>query len=51
VTGGRYGAAVPTILRNALVILALLLLGLAALAWFGDDPRTLPYEYEGHAPR
>lgn len=50
-TGRRYGAAMPEILRNALIILALLVLGLAALAWFGDDPRTLPYEYEGHDPR
>ena len=39
------------IVRDALVILVLLLLGLAALAVFGDDTSTLPFAYEGHDPR
>lgn len=43
--------AMREILRNALVMLLLLLLGVAALAVFGDDPRRLPFAYEGHDPR
>ncbi len=39
------------IVRNAAVILALLLLAIALLALWGDDPTLLPFEYEGHAPR
>jgi hypothetical protein len=39
------------VVRNALVMLVLLLLGLTVLALWGDDPRTLPFAYEGHDPR
>ncbi len=43
-------AFLPRVLRDALLILALMLLVLAGLALFGDDARMLPFSYEGHDP-
>lgn len=39
------------IVRNAILLLVLILSGMALLVWLGDDPSTLPFAYEGHGAR
>ena len=45
--GSEAGPNFPRVLKIALLVFALALVGVGVAAWVSGDPETLPFEYEG----